>query len=162
MTQAGRPVPTLDQRVAYIDQGLAPRWFKTVTRETWDDNNFYPHDYAADPVLGLRYWRAAARPDLHVWVRYLCEFYAQDSTADLASLKIPRLLLHPGLDGLPQDPANPYMTGFTSGSWGDLSASGATVKTIAGARIVLWADRKDAVVSEISSFLAAAVPSPSR
>ncbi len=70
---------TLEGRVAAIDQYMAPKWFKTVTRETWDDNNFLPGDYARDPVRGLRLWRAAATPPLHVWVRYLCEFNAQDA-----------------------------------------------------------------------------------
>ncbi len=153
MVQSGRPVPPLPQRVTYIDTTMAPKWFKTVTRETWDDNNFFPHDYAVNPVLGLRYWREAARPDLHVWVRYLCEFYAQDSVEPLTSLPMPRLLLLPGLEGLWHDPANPYLQGFTAGSWGDLSGSGVTLKTVPESRVVMWADRRDEVLKEMRGFL---------
>jgi hypothetical protein len=38
-------------------------------RETWDDNNFLPGDYAVNPILGLRLWREAASPQVHVWIR---------------------------------------------------------------------------------------------
>ncbi|MEW5701302.1 MAG: alpha/beta fold hydrolase, partial [Candidatus Zixiibacteriota bacterium] len=62
---------TPEKRIAAMDTVMAPKWFKTVTRETWDDNNFLPQDYAVNPVRALRLWREAARPPLHVWVRYL-------------------------------------------------------------------------------------------
>ena len=50
--QLGRTV-TPEERTKRIDSSMAPRWFKTVTRGTWDDNNFYPHDYARHPVRAL-------------------------------------------------------------------------------------------------------------
>lgn len=31
-----------EDRVKLVDEQLAPEWFRTVTRETWDDNNFRP------------------------------------------------------------------------------------------------------------------------
>jgi pimeloyl-ACP methyl ester carboxylesterase len=83
---------TLEQRVAAVDAYVAPHWFKTVTRETWDDNNFLPGDYAVHPVRGLRLWREAARPPLHVWVRYLCEFNAQDDQPQQVSAAVGEFL----------------------------------------------------------------------
>lgn len=151
--QEGAPIPPLDERVAFIDQSLAPRWFKTVTRETWDDNNFLPHDYAVDPVLGLRLWREAARPALHVWIRYLCEFHAQDTTEEIAALDVPVLLLLPGLEGLVQDPANPYLSNFTAGGWGSAARPGVEVRTIPHTRVVMWADAPGIVAGEIRGFI---------
>ncbi|GMV07285.1 MAG: hypothetical protein AMXMBFR53_35600 [Gemmatimonadota bacterium] len=154
LVRPGTPVPPLAARVAVIDTLMAPRWFKTVTRETWDDNNFLPQDYAADPVLGLRYWREAARPRLDVWVRYLCEFYAQDATEELTRVRVPVVLLHPGLEGIREDPANPYMRAFTAGSWGESEGRETRVRTIPDTRIVMWADRLDAVVQELRAAAA--------
>lgn len=148
--------PSLEERIAGVDEVLAPRWFKTVTRETWDDNNFLPGDYAANPILGLRLWRMAARPPLHVWVRYLNEFFAQDVTLKLDRLEVPTLLLHPGLEGLWHPDGNNYVEAYTRRSWSEHAArhSQITVDTIPDTRIVPWYDRPQAVNEAIDDFLA--------
>lgn len=152
---ASREEVPLDRRVGRVDEALAPRWFRTVTRETWDDNNFLPGDYAAHPVLGLRLWRRAARPPLHVWVRYLCEFLAQDITLELERLAVPTLLLQPGLEGVFREPGNAYLDAYVHGSWGDaVSATPAlTADTLADTRVVPWADRPGAVYERVRAFL---------
>ncbi|MBI4418740.1 MAG: alpha/beta hydrolase [Ignavibacteriales bacterium] len=148
---------TPEARVAPIDTFLAPKWFKTVTRETWDDNNFLPEDYTVHPRLGLRYWREAALPKLHVWVRYLCEFNAQDITVDLSKLKVPTLLLKPGLEGIyAQGPQN-YIEMFCHDSWGNLdSYSSIKVKTIPHTRSLMWLDRPEEVKQAVIEFLRSA------
>ncbi|NIP56525.1 MAG: alpha/beta fold hydrolase [Gemmatimonadetes bacterium] len=145
----------LENRVARVDRGLAPKWFRTVTRETWDDNNFLPQDYAANPVLGLRHWREAARPPLHVWVRYLCEFFAQDVTLDLDGLEVPTLLLHPGLEGAYVEPGANYLGAYTRRSWGRVAEDHPMIRarTIPDTRVILWADRPDAVAEAVKAFL---------
>jgi len=147
---------TPEKRVASIDTFLAPKWFKTVTRETWDDNNFLPGDYAVNPVLGLRLWRQAAAPKLHVWVRYLCEFNAQDISTAMDRLTVPTLLLEPGLEGLYYDPGMNYMDAFCHKSWdgGTGSNPKIAVKTIANARACPWVDQPQAVHDAVTGFLA--------
>ena len=149
---------TLEQRVAITDRYMAPRWFKTVTRETWDDNNFLPGDYAVNPVRGLRLWRAAAAPKLHVWVRYLCEFNAQDVGLELSALTVPTLLLQPGLEGLEFDPSNNYMESFCLKSWEGCIENLAPfqVKTISHARACPWFDQPTAVKQAMTEFLKSA------
>lgn len=144
----------LGKRVAGADI-FGKRWFKTVTRETWDDNNFLPGDYAVDPVRGLRLWREAARPDLHVWVRYLCEFNAQDVTLSLAELKVPTLFLEPGLEGLQFDAGQNYMEGYTRASWGGSREGNPRiqVKPIPGSRACLWFDKPEETRRAIAEFL---------
>jgi pimeloyl-ACP methyl ester carboxylesterase len=156
------PPASLEERIAGVDDSLAPNWFKTVTRETWDDNNFFPHDYAVNPVLGLRLWRQAARPRLHVWVRYLCEFLAQDVTLDLADLETPLLLVRPGLEDVPHDPGLNYMEAYLHRSWegAPLDAAGVVVTTIPNTRAVPWADRPEAVRNAVEVFLADHVSGP--
>jgi pimeloyl-ACP methyl ester carboxylesterase len=146
---------TPERRVAAVDNYLAPRWFKTVTRETWDDNNFLPQDYAVDPVRGLRLWREAASPDLHVWIRYLCEFNAQDLTTEMHKVSVPTLLLKPGLEGLGQGSLNYMKDTYCHTSWGrSLEANPMiTATTIARSRACLWFDQPKVVTESIATFL---------
>jgi pimeloyl-ACP methyl ester carboxylesterase len=146
---------TPERRVASVDGFLAPRWFKTVTRETWDDNNFLPGDYAVHPVRGLRLWREAAAPRLHVWVRYLCEFNAQDVTVGLDKLSVPTLLLEPGLDGLWHEAGQNYMEAYCHKSWEGAVEKNPriTVKTIPHSRACLWFDQPEPVSAAVSAFL---------
>ena len=150
--------PPLAMRVSSIDTYMVPKWFKTVTRETWDDNNFLPGDYAVNPIRGLRLWREAAEPRLHVWVRYLCEFYAQDVTLQLDNLKVPTLLLRPGLEGNFVDNGMDYMTAYCRTSWEASLKTSKTIteKTIPNSRAFIWFDQPeefDRVVSEFVSGL---------
>jgi hypothetical protein len=134
---------------------MAPRWFKTVTRETWDDNNFLPGDYAVHPVRGLRLWREAAAPDLHVWTRYLCEFFAQDISLEMDRVKVPTLLLVPGLEGVHCDAGGNYMDAYCRKSWaGSVERNPRiTVRTIPGSRACLWFDAPEEVSRAIADFL---------
>src|SRR4030067_1470682 len=122
---------------------FAPKWFKTVTRETWDDNNFLPGDSAVNPGRGLRLWREAAAPKLHVWVRYLCEFNAQDITLELDQVTVPTLKLEPGLEGIKDHPDQNYMENYCHKGWeGYLEKNPKiTVKTIPNSRVCLWFDQ---------------------
>jgi pimeloyl-ACP methyl ester carboxylesterase len=146
----------LAQRIAGIDRYMAPRWYKMVTRATWDDNNFLPGDYAVNPVRGLRLWREAATPPLHVWVRYLCEFYAQDLTFDLERLTTPTLIVEPGLEGNYFDPGNDYMTAYCRTSWRSPRPTSPAVafKTIPNARVFIWFDQPGALKAAIAEFFA--------
>jgi pimeloyl-ACP methyl ester carboxylesterase len=148
-------ISTLEKRVAAVDQYMAPKWFKTVTRETWDDNNFLPGDYAVNQLRGLRLWREAASPLLHVWIRYLCEFNAQDICPELSKLSVPTLILKPGLEGLQNDPGHNYMENYVQKSWDGCAQDNAriTVKTIHNSRVCLWFDQSKEVNTAVTDFL---------
>ncbi len=77
---------------------LGNNWFKTVTRRTWDDNNFMSYDYAVNPRRGLFLCREAQAPLLPVWIRYLLECYYIDLTPSLSALLVPTLVVQPGFD----------------------------------------------------------------
>ncbi|MCI0531140.1 MAG: alpha/beta hydrolase, partial [candidate division Zixibacteria bacterium] len=154
-TQYASYYETPEKRVAAIDQYLAPKWFRTVTRETWDDNNFFPSDYAVNPVRGLRLWREAASPQLHVWVRYLCEFNAQDISFEMDKVTVPTLILKPGLEGIWYDPGQNYMEAYCHKSWeGSVEKNPKiTLKTISNSRVCLWFDQPEEVNKAVVDFL---------
>jgi pimeloyl-ACP methyl ester carboxylesterase len=146
---------TLGKRIAVNDNFMAPKWFKTVTRETWDDNNFLPGDYAVNPILGLRLWREAAAPKLHVWVRYLCEFNAQDISLEMHRVAVPTLILKPGLEGIFHSPGNNYMDNYLHRSWEGCVENNPriTLETIPDSRVCLWFDRPQEVKKAVLDFL---------
>lgn len=154
-TSFARYYSTPERRIESVDRYLGPRWFKTVTRETWDDNNFLPSDYAVNPVRGLRLWREAASPDLHVWVRYLCEFDAQDISVELDRIRVPTLLLRPGFEGNWHQSGQDYMRAYCHASWeGRIERNPRfTVRTIPDARACLWFDQPRQVEEAITGFL---------
>lgn len=147
--------PALDFRIKGVDQYMAPRWFKTVTRETWDDNNYLPGDYAVNPVRGLRLWREAARPELPVWVRYLNEFFAQDVSLILDSLKVPTLVLKPGLEGLFYEPGQNYMEAFCHQGWDGAALTNPNIRmeTIPESRVCMWFDQPQLFELAVFSFV---------
>ena len=85
-----------DARRQAIDAFLAPGWFITVTKETWDSNMWPPEIYATEAATAQDLWDAVARVPLPVMVRYLCEFLAYDITREFANLSVPVLAVVPG------------------------------------------------------------------
>ncbi len=154
----------LDKRVGTVDHYLAPKWFKTVTRETWDDNNFIPGDYAANPLRGLRLWREAATPKLHVWIRYLCEFNAQDISLEIPQLTVPTLLLKPDFEGNFFEPGQNYMENYCEKSWAKSVENNKkmTVRTVPNSRACPWFDQPQKVHEMIVDFLRAEVDNRSK
>jgi pimeloyl-ACP methyl ester carboxylesterase len=108
----------LDKKVQMVDQFMAPRWFKTVTRDTWVKNNFKADDYSTDPARGARYADLANAAPLPVLVRWLCEFHASDLLADLPKLKLPLLVVEPTFTAaLRADPKHSYLQAFFVEPW---------------------------------------------
>jgi len=152
------PVPeSLAERIRLVDHGYAPQWFKTVTRDTWDDNNYLPGDYARHPLRALQLWRQAASAPLPVLVRYTLESWAQDATVGLDRLEVPTLVVIPGFGEDHWQPAGrPYMKAFCQDGWG--AAEGASphlrVVTIPDTRVFIMDDQPEALDRAVDAFLA--------
>jgi len=149
---------TAAQRSAFVE-GMGQRWFKTVTRHTWDDNNYMSYDYAVNPLRGLFLWREAQAPSLTVWIRYLLEWYAFDQTPQLANLKVPTLVVQPGFDdpGFFVDAGNDYMRDNCVASWKGAGEASSllTFETIPHSRLFVMFDQPEALDEVIERFLAA-------
>lgn len=114
---------TLEQRIAYIDKGLSDRWFRTVTKETWDKGNYPPETFCRDTVKAHQYWKIMSAVPIPVMVRYLCESYCMDLSLEYQNLTVPVLVVVPSFS---QDflGKNPFMAPFFHASWlGALPAS---------------------------------------
>ncbi|NOT32042.1 MAG: hypothetical protein HOP15_16470 [Planctomycetes bacterium] len=147
---------TLEKKVAAVDDFLAPRWFKTVTRATWVAGNFVATDYSIDESRGRPVADRANEPPLPVLIRYLCEFHASDLAPDLAQLELPLLLVQPTFtEGLRSDTKRSYLSSYFEEPWQGFSAQRPETETIHldGAGILVMDDRPAEVEQAIAGFL---------
>lgn len=149
--------PTLEQRIQRNDEVMAPKWFKTVTEDTWYDNNFLPRDLALHPVRALQLWRQGTTANLATNIRYFLEVRTQDVTLDLPKLKIPVLAVVPGFDeeffAGPHD--SNYMRRFCQEPWQGLEdVKMLEIATIPGSRAMIMDDKPTELQQAIDKFLA--------
>ncbi len=147
---------TLEKKVAAVDEFLAPRWFKTVTRKTWVAGNFVATDYSADETRGRKFADLANEPPLPVLIRYLCEFHASDVKIGLAQLKQPLLMIQPSFtEAVRADTTRVYLRSFFKEPWQGMFTGRPHTETIflEDAGILLMDDRPAEVDLAIAGFL---------
>ncbi len=116
-----------------------------------------PRDYAIHPLRAQQLWMEAASPTLPVWIRYLCESWAQDSTAQLVSLQVPVLILKPGFDDLyHQGPQiGDYMQAFLHRGWEGLEERSERIQLeiIADSRVFIMDDQPERLNAAVERFV---------
>jgi len=147
---------TFAERVDLIDAGLAQKWFKYVTPDTWLSNDYMPEWLSVDSTAGLNAWQSSEAVPLPIKIRYLCEFWLSNITEDFQKLKIPTLVLAPGFDEkFLADPANNSLkTAFLTG-W-DQSVSkqpNAELVRIPGGRLLLLRENSAIANNAIEHFI---------
>jgi pimeloyl-ACP methyl ester carboxylesterase len=152
---------TPEKRAAFVDGGLAPYWFKTVTRETWVANNLVAGDYSTDEARGREFAGRANAPPLSALVRWLCEYHASDVGPALETLELPLLLVQPGFtEELRADEKRSYLAGFFEAPWRGALAERPHMEilTVEDAGILVMDDRPKEVDLALASFLAREAP----
>lgn len=147
---------TLQQKVPMVDKGLAPRWFKTVTRTTWVTNNFTATDFSVDEAHGKTFADRANAPPLPVLIRYLCEFHASDVAPALSNTTLPILLIQPLFtEALRSDKKRSYLVSYFKKPWEGVFDHRASSKVsfLDDAGILVMDDRPREVDRLISEFL---------
>jgi pimeloyl-ACP methyl ester carboxylesterase len=163
---AGRVQPgqsyTLEQRVRYQDEQMAPNWFRTVTLRTWNDNSFPPSSYSRARARGQRLFEQVSGGPLPVFIRYLLEFWASDLPAELAAVGVPVLVLSPDFaPELLEDEATRWLSYYFVDSW-EVAADVALVerRVVEDAHAFLWLDQPAAVQQALRSFVASLASPP--
>ncbi|WP_273565850.1 alpha/beta hydrolase [Maribacter halichondriae] len=90
--------PTLKERIEVNDNYYAPKWFKTVTKEVWNNSNFPPNFYSFDSITGKKMWDQVASVPMPIMIQYLCEFNSQDVLLDINQIEKELLVIVPGYD----------------------------------------------------------------
>jgi len=147
---------TLDKKISMVDAGLAPRWFKTVTRTTWVSNNFNAKDFSTDEAHGAIYADRANTPPLPVLIRYLCEYHAGDVAPGLARSTLPMLLIQPLFtEALRADEKRSYLPSYFKKPWDGVfeKRPNVTVMFLDDAGILIMDDQHREVDRQVARFL---------
>jgi pimeloyl-ACP methyl ester carboxylesterase len=154
--QPGRDF-TREERIRYMDERMAPQWFKTVTLRTWNDNNFPPSTYSRDADLGVRLFEQVSKGPLPVVIRYLLEYHASDLSTEFLDIAAPVLLLSPGFpEAMLKDEATVWLPYFFDDGWKGVEQNPLVERVvIQDSRIFVWLDQPDPVDREIDRWLKA-------
>jgi pimeloyl-ACP methyl ester carboxylesterase len=111
------PMPR-DERARGMDEFFGPRWFKTVTKKSFDLNNYAAAQYSRDSVRARALWQMSSDVPLPVMVRYLSEYMASDLSDDFAKLASPVHVLVPELSPeILSDPKQAYAKTLFIDAW---------------------------------------------
>jgi pimeloyl-ACP methyl ester carboxylesterase len=142
-----------EERVTGIDQYLAPRWFRTVTKKTFDANNYTAVEYASDTAQASALWQASSEVPLPTMIRYLCEYMAADLGDDFPRISAPTRVLVPAFTAeILADPKQAWVKPFFQDSWQRVVASNSriVVRQVPNSRVFVTHDQPRAVTDAIA------------
>jgi len=156
-TSAGREA-TPEQRIAIVDDSWARQWFKYVTPETWESNNYPAEMLANDARRAERSRREIETVPLAVKIRYLVEFMASDHRPTFNAISVPVLVLKPGFnETVLSNPAlGWFKSSFQDGWTGYPRNPRVEMTTIPDARALLLDDQPALADQAIATFVSAA------
>ena len=149
-----RKPATPGERVEYVNESWAQKWFKYVTPETWESNNYVAEMFTNDPGRAEQVRQQVETAPLQVKIRYLSEFMAADQTSDFARLNVPLLALIPGFnEKFLADPANRFYKMSFQDAWGPLSKNSQVERiSIPDARALILEDQPKLADEAIAAF----------
>lgn len=115
--------PTLAERILINDTYYAPKWFKTVTKKTWDEQNYPPELYAQSTTKAKELWNVSASISLPIMIHYVLEYYASDISLEFKDLKVPTLIIKPSFTDALIKNYN-YLKPSYIDSWKNISKNG--------------------------------------
>ncbi len=147
---------SLQQRILYIEKSLAPHWFKTVSRQTWDEGNFTPEIFTKDSIKAKKYWDQMSSVPIPTMVRYLCEYYCTDLSLEYKDLKVPVLVVIPSFtNDILYDQSTSYVAPFFHYSW--LGAKPAskmiTIVTLTDSNAFILDDQPEKLFNLVDEFI---------
>jgi pimeloyl-ACP methyl ester carboxylesterase len=145
-----------EERVALVDELWAPKWFKFVTHETWLNNDMPPQFLASLSSNAQSAIAEIEAAPLEVKIRYLCEYWASDITADLARLQVPTLVLVPGFDEkFLAEPANRSLKMTYQDPWDAVTAKQSAIEVVKvpDARLLILTEQPEVAGRLIHQFL---------
>lgn len=146
---------TPDERVKVVNESWVDKWFKYVTPETWETNNYPAAMFTNDLDRAEQVRQQIEAAPLPVKVRYLAEFMASDDTSQLANLNVPLLALRSRFDDkVLADPANSWYKASFQDSW-DAFAKNSRIQllTIPNARALILDDQPKLTDDAIATFV---------
>jgi pimeloyl-ACP methyl ester carboxylesterase len=144
----GKTPMSREDRIVGADTYMAPRWFKTVTKQTFDASNFTPEQYASESERASQRWKEAARVPIPVMIRYLMEFGTMDLTDEWARVLVPMQVLAPTFTpAMLADSAQAWLKSSYVEGWDSFARANHRIRItqVPGSRIFVTDDNPAAV-----------------
>jgi pimeloyl-ACP methyl ester carboxylesterase len=143
------------ERIAVVDDSWAQQWFKYVTPETWESNNYPAVMFANDPTRAERARRQVESTPLPVKIRYLVEYMASDHRDVFGTLNTPLMALIPGFnEKVLADPAWGWFKASFQDAWNRLPGHPQfQLVTIPDARALILDDQPALADRAIAAFV---------
>ncbi len=150
----GGPV-RVDERTPAVDHYMAPRLYKGMPRETWNQNLYQAIQFSADSAKGKKIFKHLSSENISVMARYLLEFYTTDVATEFDKISVPVLVLLPGFDQRYLDEHAKFMdTEYFWNGWEKARVnSNFQFETIPNARIFVWQDQPTLVNAAVNKFV---------
>jgi hypothetical protein len=160
----GKTLIAPEDRVRLQDEFWAPKWFKYVTPETWENNNYRAPMFQVDAERGEQVRRRIEQHALPVKIRYLTESNGTDDSADIARIAVAFLALRPGFnEAILADPLNRWFRTSFIDAWNAFSTNPAIhVRTIPDSGVLVFHDQLKTADDAIVAFLAQVSAAPVR
>lgn len=151
----GKTLITPADRARYNDRYWAPHWFKYVTPETWESNNYRAAMFQKDADRAEQTRQQIERNPLSIKIRYLTESNATDDSDDIRRVAVPLLALRPGFSkSVFDDPANGWFKTSFVDAWDRFSTNAKIqVTTLPDAGVLVFDDQPTAADEAVVRFL---------
>ena len=160
--RTGKTPMSVQERSLYADALQAPKWFRYVTPETWESNNYPAAMFQNDPDRAEAARRSIESVPLPVKIRYLVEVTANDDGEDILRISIPFLALRPGFSAeVLADPLNTWFKTYFVDNWDRFSTNkNIELRTIPNTRALVFQDQLPAADQAIGDFLSRIAAGP--
>lgn len=143
---------TPEQLRSSIDGRLAG-FFKTVSLETWNKNNFPSWAYSRQPELARELYEQVSQGPLPAFVRYLLEYWSASLALNFDSVQTPTLVCNPAFDDEHKDKSQ-WLHLYYDESWKKAKSNPSIrTRTIPESQIFVWLDQPEKVDQAIRDFL---------
>jgi pimeloyl-ACP methyl ester carboxylesterase len=147
---------SLKSTIAYVDNNTAPKWFRQMNKQDFDDGNYLPVVYSLNKEIATTLWQQVASVPLPVMIRYLCEFSASDVTLELEKIQCPVLVLRAGYNNeVLHDVLNNYLQPQFIDSWNKAVSKNSRIHLvdIPSSGSFVWKDNPALVYDAIQQFV---------
>ena len=153
---SGKTLMTPAERFRFQDALWAPKWFKYVTPETWENNNYQAPMFQRDPDRAEQVRQRIEQTPLPVKIQYLTESNGTDDSADLARISVPLLALRPAFSAtILADPANAWFRASFVDAWNAFSANAhIQLVTLQDSGVLVFDDQPKLADDAVVEFLA--------
>lgn len=149
----------LEMAIRYTDNISAPKFYRTVTKDYFDQNNYMREVYSLREDMAATLWKQNASVPLPVMIRYLLEFHTTDITLETQKIKCPVLVLRPSfkkewLSDLQNGTVNYIKPQFID-SWEEMRSKNPLIEIqdIPNSSSFVWKDQPDETYEKVLKFI---------